>query len=121
MAALAVFATRMLHSRSAMLAGLALMLPSVGLLVGAQYAQSLLLLLLGTSVAGLAAALGYRGSLQVINQIAPAERRAEVVSSYLLAGFVGNSIPIIGVRTVCSHHRVICIAALTIGWQHAPR
>ncbi len=133
-AALAVFATGSLRSRAAMLAGLALMLPSVALLVAAQYAQSLPLLLLGTSVAGLAAALGYRGSLQVINQIAPAGRRAEVVSSYLLAGFVGNSIPIIGVGVLsgllgplpasalfAATIALFAIAALIIGWRHAPR
>ena len=91
-------------------------------------------LLLGTTVAGIAAALGYRGSLQVINQIAPAERRAEVVSSYLLAGFAGNSLPIIGVgllsgvigTTLASASFAatiaLCVlAALIIGYKHAPR
>jgi hypothetical protein len=38
----------------------------------------------------------------VINQIAPADRRAEVVSSYLMAGFSGNSLPIIGVGIISS-------------------
>jgi hypothetical protein len=57
------------------------MLPSVALLVWAQDAKSMPILLAGTTLAGIAAALGYRGSLQVINEIAPADRRAEVVSS----------------------------------------
>jgi hypothetical protein len=41
--------------------------------------------------------LGYRGSLEVVNEIAPAERRAEVISSYILFMYAGNSLPIIGI------------------------
>ena len=41
--------------------------------------------------------LGYRGSLEVVNQIAPADRRSEVVSSYLVVWFAGNSLPVIGI------------------------
>ncbi|MDW6023033.1 hypothetical protein SAZ10_14825 [Mesorhizobium sp. BAC0120] len=35
----------------------------------------------GTTVAGVAAAFGYRGSLEVVNQIAPADRRTGTASS----------------------------------------
>ena len=44
--------------------------------------------------------LGYRGSLQVVNQIAPEHRRAEVVSSYFVCGFSGNALPVIGVGVI---------------------
>lgn len=96
-AAVTVLAGRSLGSRAAMLAGLTGQLPSVALLVWAQEAKSMTILLIGTTLAGISVALGYRGSLQVVNEIAPGEQRAEVVSSYLLAGFAGNSLPIIGV------------------------
>jgi hypothetical protein len=43
------------------------------------------------------AGLGYRGSLQVVNQIAPADKRAAVVSSYFICCFTGNALPVIGV------------------------
>jgi hypothetical protein len=33
----------------------------------------------------------------VINRIAPADRRSEVVSSYMIALFAGNSLPVIGI------------------------
>ena len=33
----------------------------------------------------------------MINRIAPADRRSEVVSSYLIALFAGNSVPVIGI------------------------
>jgi hypothetical protein len=36
------------------------------------------IMIAATATCGLAAALGYRGSLQVVNQIAPREQRAEV-------------------------------------------
>jgi MFS family permease len=96
-AAVAVMATQRLSSRTAMLAGLIVLLPSVGLLLWAQTARSLPALLLGTAFGGVALALAYRGSLQVINAIAPEDRRAEVVASYLIVSFLGNSVPVIGV------------------------
>ena len=80
-----------------MLSELWLLFPGLGLLVAAQLAGSLPLLVLATAVAGAAAALGYRGSLEVVNRIAPEDRRAEVVSSYLIAVYCGNSLPVNGV------------------------
>ncbi len=62
----------------------------------AQAMRSMLLLVLAAALAGLTLALGYRGSLEVVNQIAPDDRRAEVVSSYYIACFLGNSVPVIG-------------------------
>ncbi len=95
-----VLLTSALTSRSAAFVGLSLFFPSVVLLVLAQTFASMPLLLIGTACSGAAAALGYRGSLAVINDIAPAERRAEVVSSYLTAAYVGNSLPVIGIGVV---------------------
>ncbi|PST22703.1 MFS transporter [Rhizobium sp. JAB6] len=96
-AALMTIATRHFESRIAMLSGLVLLLPSVALLVMAQTLGSILILLAGTALSGCAAALGYRGSLQVVNKIAPDEQRAEIVSSFYVAMFLGNSVPVIGV------------------------
>jgi MFS family permease len=97
-----VVMTRRLQSRKAMLAGLILLLPSVALLVCARELQSMGILLTGTALSGVAGALGYRGSLQVIHLIAPADRRAELVSSYLIVCFLGNSVPVIGVGLLSS-------------------
>jgi MFS family permease len=96
-AALAMVLTRLLRSRTAMLSSLVLLLPSVVLLVAAQALASIPVLLVGVALAGVAIALGYRGSLQVVNEIAPKDRRAEVLSSYMLACFTGNTLPVIGV------------------------
>jgi MFS family permease len=95
--AAAIVVTGRWQSRRVMRGGLCLLLPSLGLLIAAQLDRSLPLLLLATAVAGIAAALGYRGSLEVVNHIAPGDRRAEVVSSYLVTVYCGNSLPVVGV------------------------
>jgi MFS family permease len=95
--AVTVAATRRIGSRTAMLTGLALFVPSVGLLVTAQVLGSLSFLIACTALGGASAALGFRGSLQVVNELVPVERRAEVISTYYLITFVGNSLPVIGV------------------------
>lgn len=95
-----IVATQSLSSRAAMLWALALMPPSVALLVSAQIAGSMAIMIVATASCGVAAGLGYRGSLQIVNQIAPEDRRAEVVSSYFVCGFSGNALPVIGVGVI---------------------
>jgi MFS family permease len=99
-AAAVILATQSLPSRAAMLWALGLTIPSVGLVLAAQILGSMAVMVLATAGCGIATALGYRGSLQVANQIAPADRRAEVVSSYLVCCFSGNALPVIGVGVV---------------------
>jgi MFS family permease len=98
--AAAILATQSLSSRGSMLLALALMPPSVALLVAAQLAASMVLLVIATAVCAIAAGLGYRGSLQVTNQIAPAHQRAEIVSSYFICAFTGNALPVIGIGVI---------------------
>jgi MFS family permease len=88
---------RNLESRAAMVRGLAVLLPTLGLLVLTREVQSLPVLLCDSALAGVAVAFGYRGSLQVVNEIAPAEARAEILSSYFVAAFAGAAMPVIGV------------------------
>jgi MFS family permease len=95
--ALVIALTRSLSSRAVMLWSLGLMLPSLALLVTAQFIGSLAVMIAATAICGIAAGLGYRGSLQVVNQIAPDDRRAEVVSAYFVCCFLGNALPVIGI------------------------
>jgi len=97
-----VLLSRRMDSHAAMRLGLALLVPSVALVEIAQGLRSMPILLFATTLTGVAAALGYRGSLQVINAISPDDRRAEVVSCYFLIGFVGNSLPVIGLGLLSS-------------------
>jgi MFS family permease len=101
-AAITILSTGWLGSQGAMRATLALLPPSVWLLVGAEVAQSLPLLVASAALGGVAGGLGYRGSLEVVNRIAPPDRRSEVVSSYLVACFAGNSVPVIGIGVLSS-------------------
>jgi MFS family permease len=113
-----VLVTRAMKSRHAMFTGLILLLPSLLLLVLAQAEASLALLLAGTAAGGVATALCYRGSLQVVNELAPADRRAEVISTYLICCYVGNSLPVIGVGVITTVSGPIIASsafAITIG------
>jgi MFS family permease len=96
-AAIAILASGAFASQAATLAALLLLPPSVWILVGAEIAHSLTLLVFAAALGGLAGGLGYRGSLEVINSIAPGDRHSEVVSSYMIAIFAGNSVPVIGI------------------------
>jgi sugar phosphate permease len=117
-----------------MLSGLTLLLPSLMLLVAAQLLRSMPLLLLATILGGISAALGYRGSLEVVNRIAPSDQRSEVVSSYLIAVYLGNSLPIIGIgllsdlmSSIAAHLAfavvigLLAAVALVTGMKYAPQ
>lgn len=127
-------ATAGLKSRAGMLAGLALLLPSLAILVAAELARSMPLLVAAAALTGVAAALGYRGSLAVVNAIAPDDRRGEVVSSYLIAVYAGNALPVIGVGVLSgpagafAAHAIfagivaaLAVLALATGAKYAPR
>jgi MFS family permease len=96
-AMIAVPITAKLASRTAMHLGLALLLPSVALLVLCEQLHSVPFLLAASASSGVTSALAYRGSLQRVNELAPDGRRAEVVSSYFVVCFMGNAVPVIGV------------------------
>jgi MFS family permease len=118
-AAVAILTSGALASQTATLAALLLLPPSVWILIGAEVAHSLALLVFAAALGGLAGGLGYRGSLEVINRIAPADRRSEVVSSYMIALFAGNSVPVIGIgflaaATTALTAHVIFAAVLTV-------
>jgi MFS family permease len=101
-AAVTILSTGKLDSRTAMLGSLVLLLPSLWLLIVAQIFQSPPLLLLAAAGTGVSGGLGYRGSLEVINRIAPPDQRSEVVSSYLVVCFAGNSLPVIGIGVLAA-------------------
>ncbi len=95
-----ILLTARLSTRTAMLAGLGLMIPTTALIVAAQILASLPVMIIVTASCGIAAALGYRGGLQVVNQLAPQDRRAEVVSAFFICCFCGNALPVIGIGII---------------------
>jgi MFS family permease len=96
-AALVLVLTQWLSARAAILAGLALLLPALALLALAPRDHSLPLLLVGSAIGGAAVGLGYRGSLQLVNELAPGTHRAEVVSTFLMFCYLGVSMPVVGI------------------------
>jgi hypothetical protein len=76
------------------------MVPGVGLFIWAEAAHSMWILIIGTAVTGVVTGLGYRFSLQVIDEIAPEDRRSEMVSSYLVDCYRGIFLPVIGISLV---------------------
>jgi MFS family permease len=95
--AIAVYATAGLKSQTAMLTGFVLMLPTLALLMVAELFESLPALVAGTTIGGLALGIGYRGAIEVGNQIAPPDKRAELISMLFVCGNLGLSVPVIGV------------------------
>jgi hypothetical protein len=67
-----------------------------GLVAAALALESLAFLIAGAIVAGLGQGLSVGAGLDAINAEAPADRRAEVASSFFVVLYVGLSIPIIG-------------------------
>jgi len=101
--AVTVALTPLLPSRVTMFSGLALLPPSPGLLLWAQAAGSIALLILASALCGVASAFGFRGSLQEVNRIAPPKQRAELLSAYLLCCYSGNALPAVGVALLPRH------------------
>ncbi len=93
----AILVSHRARPNRSMRVGLVVLLPAAALVVAAQAARSIVLLVVATAFAGVALGLGYVGSLEVVNKLAPLEHRAGVASSYFLCCFLGNSLPVVGV------------------------
>jgi MFS family permease len=132
--ALTAATTGKLTARPAMLISTIMLLIGLALLVAAEQLRSLPLLIVATLISGGATALGYRCSLQIVNEIAPPPRRAELVSSYLLVCYTANSLPVIGVgllslavSAVVAHLAfaillaLLSLVACATGWRFLPR
>ena len=132
-AALAGTITNALRGRRAIVVALVLLLAGLGVLVIAETVRSMVCLIAATVVTGASMGLGYRSSLQVINKIAPADRRAELVAAYLLVCYSANALPVIGVGLLSlaigasTAHYVFAVVlaalasgACVIGLRYAP-
>ncbi len=77
--------------------GSAILILGMALLAAGLAATSLALLVAGGVVAGFGQGLSFRAGLGAVNAAAPAERRAEVASSFFVVAYVAISIPVVGV------------------------
>ncbi|MCC9306453.1 MFS transporter [Kitasatospora sp. RB6PN24] len=83
--------------RTLELIGLPLLASGLLLLALAGGLSSLPLLLTATVVAGVGQGLAFLGGLTAVNQAAPAERRADVLSSFYVILYLGVGLPVVGV------------------------
>lgn len=79
------------------LGGLGLILTGFVLLIVAGSAASLALLLAATLTAGVGQGLAFLAAITGVNEIAPPERRADVLSSFYVVTYLGTGVPVIGV------------------------
>jgi MFS family permease len=96
-AACAQLAGSRLPSRPVMLAGLAVFLAALALIVAGLSAASMPLFLSGTVVSGVAVGAVFMGSLATANRVAPAETRGQVISTFFVFAYVGLTVPVIAV------------------------
>jgi MFS family permease len=82
------------------IAGLGLLIPGVALLVLAEHVRSMAWLIIASAAIGVASGLGYRFGLEMVNEMAPDNRRSELVSGYLIVCYAAISLPVIGVGLV---------------------
>ena len=99
--------------------GLALFLFVLALIVAGLSQASFGLFLAGTASAGIAVGCVFIGSLSTANRLAPAERRAQVVSSYFVLCYLGLVVPVIGVGIFSEHFGLfrsvlVCSIALAV-------
>lgn len=84
-----------LPQRVGALTGLVLLPIGSFLLVAAEYASSLALLVVAVVVGGFGDGLAFRAGLSSVTALAPPERRGEVLSAFFLIAYIGITIPVV--------------------------
>lgn len=99
-------------------AGIALLVAGLAVLVLAAWlpSPSLALFLAGGAIIGGGGAAGFRATLGVVAEISGRDKLAEVLAAYFLAGYVGMSVPVIGLglalRSVSTKAALLGFAAV---------
>ena len=114
-------------ARGLEIAGLPLLAVGLVSLAVAGNVSSLALLLGATVVAGVGQGLTFLGGLTAINAVAPADRRADVLSSFFVILYLGVGVPVVGVGFVATRvglltavqyfawgAAVLCVAVLAV-------
>jgi hypothetical protein len=91
--------------RRLLLAAVALMIAGLVIAVTAVWlpAPSLTLFLLGGAVVGAGGAAGFKSTLGVVVTVSPSGTLAEALAAYFLGGYVGLSVPVIGLGIVLQY------------------
>jgi MFS family permease len=94
---LAQLALRSVAPQRTVLVGLTLLAPALVLVVAALYLSAFPLLVTGAVLGGAAVGLTMMGGQTRLNAAAPPARRAEVLTGFFVASYVGISLPVVGV------------------------
>jgi hypothetical protein len=78
-------------------AGLALLIAGLGGIIAAAQTGLIAIVLAATVLAGFGQGLSFGGALAEINAIAPADRKAELLSAAYVVIYLGVALPIVGV------------------------
>lgn len=85
--------------RELLIGGMLALTGGLALIVAAVWlpSPSLALFLIGGAVTGVGAGLLFKGSIATVGALAPPESRAEVLAGFFLFGYIGISVPVLGV------------------------
>jgi MFS family permease len=90
-----IFGTRMAPQRAVAI-GCAILTAGMGILVVALHYSSLTGLIAAAVVSGIGQGISFSRGLAAVAELTPAERRAEVSSTYFVVAYIAISIPVIG-------------------------
>jgi MFS family permease len=96
------FAFRSRSSRQAMFIGVASTLVGVICVEVSLFAVSAALFLVATVLVGVGNGMCFIGSLVLVNEISPLERRAETVAAYNVVAYFALSLPVVGVGVLAN-------------------
>jgi MFS family permease len=101
--AVAQLAARRMESQRAVAIGCAILVLGMATLAVALHLSSLVALLVGAAVAGIGQGMSFGRGLAAVAELAPADRRAEVSSTYFVVAYVAISLPVVGVGLAAQH------------------
>jgi MFS family permease len=84
-----------LPARRSVSIGLPMLLAGLAVLEGSLFARALWLFLAGTVVSGIAFGLVFRGGLSEISRLAEPARRAQLMSAFFAAAYLGLGLPVV--------------------------
>ena len=84
-----------MSSRRSVSLGLPVLLAGLAALEGSLFARALWLFLTGTVVSGIAVGLVFRGGLSEIGRLAEPTRRAQAMSAFFAAAYLGLGLPVV--------------------------
>lgn len=98
------------RDRRALLIGLPVILVATALLTASLPLDSLGLLGIGAAVLGCGVGFAYMGSVTLIDRVAPAHLRGEILSAFFVVGYLALAIPTIGVGVTADRYGLLAAA-----------